>query len=211
MQTINLGDYQNPTVRYTRNEDKVVVESGNRSFTVGYLEFYVLLLWARKSVFNKEVLSLVTGEREYCINVPYGVTVKQRVQELLKGASEVLSFPLEEPKSYKWDDGVVYGSDLEHVYLCEWPNSYRPVYCIKVTMPLGMEQSDIMAYLQHAQATINADRQLPANTEDKTIVTLKEGAIPTFLGINEREIFQKASPAAETVFSPIGQFKFFKS
>jgi len=191
---VNVGAYQNPKVRYNRREDKVSVTSGKAEFTCSYLEFYALLLWARVSYHAEEQMAFVTRETRYEIEPPNGVTVRERIRDLLNAAKGFLPMPTDTPSTYTWDDEIIYGSDLEHIYLRESVDSWRPVFALRVTLPASIKRDDGLALYHQAKETINEGRTLPTGTEDISIIYPKDEAdSPTYRGINNRKIFEEYS------------------
>ncbi|ANZ49709.1 hypothetical protein FDI85_gp213 [Erwinia phage Machina] len=191
---VNVGTYQNPKVRYNRREDKVSVTSGKAEFTCSYLEFYALLMWARLCYHEEEQMAFVAGNTRYELDPPYGTTHRDRIKGLLEAAKGFLPMPTDLPATYTWDDEVIYGSDLEHIYLRESVDSWRPVFALRVTLPKTLKRDDGLALYHQAKETINEGRALPAGTEDISIIYPKEDAkSPTYRGINNRKIFEEFS------------------
>lgn len=189
---VNIGAYQNPKIRYNRREDKVSVTSGKAEFTCSYLEFYTLLLWARISYHAEEQMAFVTRQTRYEIDPPYGVTLRDRIRDLLEAAKGFLPMTTDVPSTYTWDDEIIYGSDLEHIYLRESVDSWRPVFAVRVTLPATIKRDDGLALYHQAKETINEGRALPTGTEDISIIYPKEDAkSPTYRGINNRQIFDE--------------------
>lgn len=189
---VNVGSYQNPKVRYNRREDKVTVSSGKASFDCTYLEFYALLMWARLCYHAEEQMDFVTGTHRYQLQPPYGVTHRERIKDLLESTKHFLPMSIDIPASYTWDEEVIYGSDLEHIYVRESVDSWRPVFALRVTLPATVKRDDGLALYHQAKETINEGRELPTGTEDISIIYPNDEAkSPTYRGINNRKIFEE--------------------